>query len=482
LRRQEIVGEIASGAIIEERSVTSRQEAKNTAGQLIELAQHDRSQAVADAKAWLNASAGDFLVLKLLLRRVSPRLGDAELSADVERHILRRIKKFPLDLRAVRLMLNKAVYDRDWKQCKKWAKAGLKREPDHPEMLEKLALAERMLIENHPTPRPESDLLQSATPEFALKVLASSRANFSQRLKAMNNLIAAGEFAQAFEACKGLLEACRQSDKPREMKYLPLIEGYHGALAYICENAPPRPECPPLDLTSWEGGPIVRKVPGAIGTVVLFNGAGRSSLFAALIDGLPVNQVFLSDEQKLMFQRGITGLGRDVPKAAEKLKRLLDLLGPVNRLYIGFSASGFGALLYGVHTPVSAVIVVSPPSCGDPNVLSPAERRIDRRAFSVGAHLLSRIPLRNSRGVIPFSDLSSFYRPGGPAPDTTVIYGCHEKVDAMHAERLSVHEGTRTIAVDDGGHRADLPAISSGALQSAIRRVVDQWLEARTDA
>lgn len=467
------------GAIIEDNSSASRQDAESVARELIELAQHDRNKAVASAKAWLDEKATDFSVLKLVLRRVSPRLGDPDLSGAVERHILRRIKKFPQDLRAVRLLVNKATRDRNWEQCRKWARAGLKRQPDNAEMQEKLALAERMLLENHPTPRPESDLLESSTPEFALKTLASKRANFSQRVKAMNNLIAAGEFAQAFEASEILLDLCRQSDLPREVKYLPLVEGYHQALAYIGQHAPPRADRPPLDLTCWDGGPIVRKVPDAIGTVVLFNGAGRSSLFAALLDRLPVNQVFLSDEQKLMFQRGITGLGRDVPTSATKLKRLLDRLGPVNRLYIGFSASGFGALLFGVHTPVSAVIVVSPPSCGDPNVLDPAERRIDRRAFSVGAHLLAKIPDRNSRGVIPFSDLSDWYRPGGAAPDTTVIYGCDETIDAMHAARLATNERTRCIAVDDGGHRADLPAISSGALQSAIERVVGQWIEAR---
>ena len=457
-------------------------DAEAIANGLLERARHDRAGAIASANAWLETEAMNLAVLRVVLRQLSPRLKDDDLAARVEQQILRRIEKFPNDVRAVRLLVNQAAKQRDWQRCRKWSLVGLERAPDHPQFLDTLATAERMLSEGPAAIERDQRVLKMQTADFATAVLADPTASLAQRDKAMNVLIAAGELDQAFAACQSLLDECRQSELPRKRKYVPLMEGYHQALTYLAEHAPAAAGQPCLDLTPWDGGPMIRKVPDAIGTVVLFNGSGRSAMFAALLNPLPVNQVFVTDEEKLLFQCGITGLGEDVPQSARALDDLLDTLGPENRLYVGFSAAGFGALLYGVRTRASAVIAVSPPSCGDPNAMSPDERKIDRRSFSVGVHLRSRISQRDADGLIPYSDLSSFYRPGGPAPDTTVIYGCHEPVDAMHAGRLAVHERTRAIAVDDGGHRADLPAISSGALPAAIARIVDQWAKAgKTD-
>lgn len=451
-------------------------DADATANGLLERARRDRPGAIAAANAWLETESMNLSVLRIVLRRLSPRLKDADLSARVEEHVRRRIEKFPNDVRAVRLLVNQAAKLRDWPRCRKWSLVGLERAPDNAQFLDTLATAERMLPEGpEATPR-DLRVLEVQTAEFAIAVLGDPTASLAQRDKAMNVLIAAGEFELAFEACQRLLEECRQSELRRKRKYVPLLESYHRAFTYIAEHAPARADRPCMDLTPWDGGPLIRKVPDAIGTVVLFNGSGRSGMFAALLNPLPVNQVFITDESKLLFQRGITGLGDDVPQSARALDELLDTLGPQNRLFIGFSAAGFGALLYGVRARTSAIIVVSPPSCGDPNVMSPEERKIDRRSFSVGVHLRAQISERDADGRIPYSDLSSFYLPGGPAPDTTVIYGCHEEVDAMHAGRLAVHERTRPIPVDDGGHRADLPAISSGALPDAIARIVDQWV------
>jgi hypothetical protein len=153
-------------------------------------------------------------------------------------------------------------------------------------------------------------------------------------------------------------------------------------------------------------------------TVVAFCGiAPKNSVFewCKTIDRLPCNFVGVRDPVSDWYQTHKQEIASKVSEAAHG-----------KRLFIGASAGGFAALMFGRMLEADAVLAFCPQSaCGK------AKRELDDHRWPT-----------HCKDTTPSCDI------GGKHPNAIVHYAVNDPLDAMHANRLTC----RKVEHPTGGH------------------------------
>jgi hypothetical protein len=163
--------------------------------------------------------------------------------------------------------------------------------------------------------------------------------------------------------------------------------------------------------------------------------------FLRLTGGLTVTRVFVRDLHQSWYQRGIAGLGPDLPSSARALSTMLDDLGGRRRVFAGTSAGGFAAMLYGSLIGADRVVAFSPQTTllrVQRLALRDRRWRLQVESACHAAVSRSHLDLRAARRA-------------GFRPEATIYYGTGDRRDTAHALRLRGCEGV-TLAPRAGGH------------------------------
>lgn len=82
--------------------------------------------------------------------------------------------------------------------------------------------------------------------------------------------------------------------------------------------------------------------------------------FLRLTEEMAVHRIFVRDLDQCWYQRGLPGIGTDVPQVAAALDVTLDKLGSSRRVFVGTSSGAFAAMLFGMLNRADAVLAFSP--------------------------------------------------------------------------------------------------------------------------
>ena len=104
--------------------------------------------------------------------------------------------------------------------------------------------------------------------------------------------------------------------------------------------------------------------------LVIFGGVAMGFVlppfeFRSFIESLSVTTLLVRDTSQAWYQRGVAGLGDDIPSAAAALRGHVVSHTPSRLVLMGNSAGGFAAMRFGLELAdiVDAVIAFSPQTC-----------------------------------------------------------------------------------------------------------------------
>ena len=99
--------------------------------------------------------------------------------------------------------------------------------------------------------------------------------------------------------------------------------------------------------------------------VIAFGGlAGEMGIppweFFRILDGLPIQRVFVRDIEQVWYQAGVPGLGSSISSVEASLRDIINESGASRVVTVGNSAGGFASLLFGSMLRVDEILAVSP--------------------------------------------------------------------------------------------------------------------------
>lgn len=182
--------------------------------------------------------------------------------------------------------------------------------------------------------------------------------------------------------------------------------------------------------------------------------------FFNLVAGEPVGKVFVRDLDQAFYQRGVRGLGTSVDQVASGLR---GLIGERSRIvFVGQSAGGFGAMLFGALMGVDEVLAFSPQT-----FLSPWWRRrhhddrwpaeVARARHGAGWRLRNldvRPGLRAAKGRVTVN----------------LYYGDQNRLDEVHCRHLERLPGVQLHPVATGSHAVARRMRENATLREVVNR------------
>jgi hypothetical protein len=180
--------------------------------------------------------------------------------------------------------------------------------------------------------------------------------------------------------------------------------------------------------------------------------------FARLAGSLEVKQALIRDPRQAWYHRGLPGYGDDLMSLRDPLQAIVERSGATRTVFVGVSAGGYAALLFGSLLGADAVLAFGPQTTIDMDTLhSLGDRRWDD-------HLR---PLRRAQLLDPdWLDLQRL--PAGPA---RVYFDDTLDSDRRHAERLAGK--TRLYRFGTGGHVLVRHLRDRGVLPRILRQAID---------
>lgn len=186
--------------------------------------------------------------------------------------------------------------------------------------------------------------------------------------------------------------------------------------------------------------------------------------FLRSTEALRAGKVFVRDPHQAWYHRGVPGLGDDIDQVAAGLARVIDTHDPARVVMTGNSAGGYAALLFSRIVPnVDAVIAFSP------------QTFIDRwhRAWHRDQRWRDQLRLVQRTGFArPDSlDLLHVIRRGiAPEVSTHIYVGADDRLDLVHARRMSDVPGVQVHEVREGGGHSVVRSLRDrGALTTILQ-------------
>lgn len=215
----------------------------------------------------------------------------------------------------------------------------------------------------------------------------------------------------------------------------------------------------------YPGRPVLVAFAGVIGKMGM-----PTFEFFNITKGLRINRVFVRDLERLWYQRGITGLGDDLPSAALGLRSAIDAIGPSRVVTVGNSGGGYAAIAFGALLEADEVLAISPQT-----VLGRVEAM--RYQESTWAHVTERLEAAGGPDD-RYADLAQMLSSSPCRPPCHVHYAAANEIDALHAEHLGGTPGVRLHPHDHHDHNVITRLRDEGKL----RQLLVEHLEARPPA
>jgi hypothetical protein len=211
-------------------------------------------------------------------------------------------------------------------------------------------------------------------------------------------------------------------------------------------------------------GVRVEEHPESECTVVAFAGLGgkmngipQYEFFRALGD-LPARRVMVRDPQRRFYHSPIRGLGWTIPAAA---RTIAELTAGKPLLFVGSSAGGYAALLFGALVDADAVIAFGPTSTVD----------VDQRLALGDRRNLPAIESVNVGGRVQseYFDLVPVLSRRRPHSSMDVFVSRSNGIDKGHAARLSATGAVRIRHCEGSRHAVAQVLRAEGRLASVLR-------------
>ena len=197
------------------------------------------------------------------------------------------------------------------------------------------------------------------------------------------------------------------------------------------------PEAPLAVSLADEGAPLLIAFAGFAGGLGI-----RPAEFFELTRDINASRIFMRDVQKLWYQKGVVGVADDMDGMASYLAGKTDELKPSRAVMVGNSAGGFAAIVMAILLGTGRVIAFAPQT-----FIDRAHRFVhrDKRCRDLFKNV-HRTPGKR------YVDVKPLLRERTPSCEIDIYYSLLDRLDRLHAERLSFASCIRTHAVGEGGH------------------------------
>src|SRR4051794_39285534 len=183
--------------------------------------------------------------------------------------------------------------------------------------------------------------------------------------------------------------------------------------------------------------------------LVLFGGiAGGVSIpvfeFFRVSEGYPTKRVFLRDPRRGWYQLGIPGVGDSAMAVKSLLDETITRSGAERVVMAGASAGGYAALLFGSLCGADVTVAFSPQTFIDAdNRQQSGDTRWQEYIDALHASASGRGAIFDLLTVLPGHDKTSHH----------LHVSTDDRLDLIHAERMSSCPGVEIVKHADGGHR-----------------------------
>jgi hypothetical protein len=212
--------------------------------------------------------------------------------------------------------------------------------------------------------------------------------------------------------------------------------------------------------------------PSADVLVVTFGGLSNSVgeippfEFGRVLDRVgPAKKLFLRDHEQAWYHRGVRGVAPDIEGVAAALREEIDAVGPARTVFLGSSAGGYAALLFGSLLGATTIHVF-----GAQSFVSPTLRLAHRDARWRRPWLAL---LRSGDYRRRYGDLRATVGRDAGAPGSVVAHYCAaDRLDRVHAERLGEAPAVELRAYPEGGHNVVKRLRDEGRLEPLLAEVL----------
>lgn len=186
--------------------------------------------------------------------------------------------------------------------------------------------------------------------------------------------------------------------------------------------------------------------------------------FFNIASDLAIGKVFVRDLDRIFYQRGVRGVGTSVDEVVDGLGDLLAGSGRV--VFVGQSAGGSAALLYGMLLNVDRIVAFSPLT-----FFTPLLRRIhhDARWSPEMAEIarMTRFPGRRRH-----LDLRRVMRRRPSRSQIDIYFGAESRLDVIHAQRLAGSPRVILHPVATGSHAIARRMREAGSLKPVLQEAL----------
>jgi hypothetical protein len=185
----------------------------------------------------------------------------------------------------------------------------------------------------------------------------------------------------------------------------------------------------------------------------------RPSEFFDLTADITANRIFMRDVRKLWYQKGVAGVAEDLDGVTAYIAGKKEELKPSRLLLVGNSAGGYAAIVAAILLGDGRAIAFAPQT-----FLDRGHRFLhrDRRCHDLFLEV-HRTPGKR------YTDIKPLLRERSPSCEIDIYYSTLDRLDKVHAERLSFSPSVRTHPVGEGGHGIIKHMARTGELAAMVR-------------
>jgi hypothetical protein len=213
------------------------------------------------------------------------------------------------------------------------------------------------------------------------------------------------------------------------------------------------PEAPVAASLSDTGAPLLVAFGGIAGKVGIL-----PFEFFNLTKDIRANKIFIRDLQQVWYQQGLPGVAKDIEGIAGFLAERMEEVTPSRTVLVGNSMGGFAAIVIGILLNVDRVLAFAPQTFAD---------RMHRLMYHDRRWPEQMREVHRTRGT-RYLDAKPLLRRFRPSCEVDIFYSRYDRLDRVHAERLSFAWNVRTHALGEGGHSVIKHMRSSGDLTRVV--------------
>ena len=184
--------------------------------------------------------------------------------------------------------------------------------------------------------------------------------------------------------------------------------------------------------------------------------------FFDLLSNYSLKKCFIRDFAQAMYQRGLKGISHDVDTTATFLDEMIKQQQPKKVVFLGTSAGGTAAILFGKLLNITQAIAIAPITFF--NLENRIKYEEGRREEKIGP-LIEDATLNKV-----YFDLQNVMEANPNDTKIDIYYCFNHRLDTIHAERLGQYDGVTLFPRAEGGHGIIRHMYNDGTLEEVIKR------------